>query len=134
MQIPIINRIRSVPAAVRSPRLAAFAVAGAQIGTWLLARLPQNAVRWGFIAFLVFVIVMLFVVVPSRDAQLDLTWGSGLGLAILGVITGTLAGLLISRPTPDVAMLFGLVTFALALIVLRMTQVSGAQTDPRIGR
>lgn len=74
--------------------LAGFAVIGAQIGTWLLARLPQNAVRWGFVVFLVFVIVMLFVIVPSRDAELVLTWGTGAALALLGLITGVLAGLL----------------------------------------
>lgn len=59
------------------------------------------------------------------------------GIATTGgllIYAGVLAGLLISRPTPDGAMLFGLVTFALALIALRMAQVSGAQTDPRIGR
>ena len=74
--------------------LAAFAVIGAQIGTWLLARLPQNALRWGFVVFLAFVIVMMFVVVPSRDAELVLTWGTGIALAALGLITGILAGLL----------------------------------------
>lgn len=74
--------------------LAAGAVIGAQIGTWLLARVPQNALRWGFVGFLAIVIVMLFVVVPSRDAELILTWGTGAGLVVLGLITGILAGLL----------------------------------------
>lgn len=74
--------------------LAAGAVVGAQIGTWLLARLPQNALRWGFVGFLVVVIVMLFVVVPSRDAELELTWLTGAGLVGLGVFTGIMAGLL----------------------------------------
>lgn len=74
--------------------LAVGAVIGAQIGTWLLARVPQNALRWGFVGFLVFVIIMMFVVVPSRDAELILTWWTGIGLAVLGVITGILAGLL----------------------------------------
>ena len=59
--------------------LAVGAVVGAQLGTWLLARLPQNVLRWGFVAFLVVVIVMLFVVVPSRDAELPLTWITGVG-------------------------------------------------------
>ncbi|WP_248171486.1 MULTISPECIES: sulfite exporter TauE/SafE family protein [unclassified Microbacterium] len=74
--------------------LAAFAVGGAQIGTWLLARLSQNAIRWGFVAFLVVVIVMLFIVVPSRDAEVPLTWLTGIGFAVLGVFTGVMAGLL----------------------------------------
>ena len=74
--------------------LAAGAVVGAQIGTWLLARLPQNALRWGFVGFLLIVIVMLFVVVPSRDAVLELNWLTGGGLVLLGIFTGIMAGLL----------------------------------------
>lgn len=74
--------------------LAAGAVVGAQIGTWLLARLPQNALRWGFVGFLVIVVAALFVVVPSREAELELTLLVGIGLAGLGLFTGIMAGLL----------------------------------------
>ncbi|MFT4136971.1 sulfite exporter TauE/SafE family protein [Microbacterium sp.] len=74
--------------------LAATAVFGAQFGTWLLARLSQRALRWGFVGFLAVVIVMLFVVVPSRDAGLELSWVTGAGLAFLGLVTGVVAGLL----------------------------------------
>lgn len=74
--------------------LAVGAVIGAQVGTWLLARISQNALRWGFIGFLVVVIVMLFVAVPSRDAELPLTFLSGAGLLGVGVFTGIMAGLL----------------------------------------
>lgn len=74
--------------------LAAGAVVGAQGGTWLLPRLPVRVLRWGFVAFLVVVIVMLFVVIPSRDAELPLTVGVGFALAGLGLVTGVLAGLL----------------------------------------
>ena len=52
------------------------------------------ALRWAFVAFLAVVIVSLFVVIPSRDAVLELTWVTGIGLVVLGVITGILAGLL----------------------------------------
>ncbi len=74
--------------------LAAGAVAGAQLGTWLLPRLSVTLLRWGFVAFLVVVIVMLFVVIPSRDAELPLTVGTGFALAAVGIVTGILAGLL----------------------------------------
>ncbi|MFT3797162.1 sulfite exporter TauE/SafE family protein [Microbacterium sp.] len=74
--------------------LAAGAVVGAQIGTWLLARIPQNALRWGFVGFLVVVIVMLFVVPPVRDADLPVTLWTASGLVVLGLFTGTMAGLL----------------------------------------
>jgi len=74
--------------------LAVGAVLGAQIGTWLLPRVSVAALRWGFVVFIAAVIVSLFLVIPSRDAQFELTWLSGSGLAVLGVITGVLAGLL----------------------------------------
>jgi uncharacterized membrane protein YfcA len=74
--------------------LAAGAVLGAQIGTRLLPRISQTALRWGFVAFLAVVIVMLFVVIPSRDADFDLTWISGIALVGVGIATGILAGLI----------------------------------------
>lgn len=120
--------------------LAAFAVIGAQIGTWLLAHLPQNAVRWGFVAFLVFVIVMLFVVVPSRDADLDLTWASGAALALLGVITGILAGLLGVGGgvvvVPALMIFFGtsdLIAKGTSLLMMIPTAVSGTIANVRRG-
>ncbi|MFT4052822.1 MAG: sulfite exporter TauE/SafE family protein [Microbacterium sp.] len=112
--------------------LAAFAVVGAQIGTWLLARLPQNALRWGFVCFLAVVVVMLFVVVPSRDAELVLTWWSGAGLAVLGVITGILSGLLGVGGgvvvVPALMILFGtsdLIAKGTSLLMMIPTAVSG---------
>lgn len=74
--------------------LAAAAVVGAQIGTWLLARIPVLVLRWAFIVFLGVVVVGLFLVVPSRDADVALTVGSILGLVATGLVTGILSGLL----------------------------------------
>ncbi len=74
--------------------LAAGAVVGAQIGTRLLPRISQTALRWGFVGFLLVVIVTLFLVIPSRDAVFELSWGSGIALVAVGVGTGILAGLI----------------------------------------
>ncbi|MGM1018063.1 MAG: sulfite exporter TauE/SafE family protein [Actinomycetota bacterium] len=74
--------------------LAAGAVVGAQIGTRLLPRISQTALRWGFVGFLVLVIVSLFFIVPSRDAAFELTWLTGAGLVGVGLGTGVLAGLI----------------------------------------
>ncbi|WP_417561746.1 sulfite exporter TauE/SafE family protein [Microbacterium sp.] len=74
--------------------LAAAAVVGAQLGTWLLVRLPVNALRWAFVVFLAVVVVGLFLVIPSRDAQLHLTVLSTLGLVGTGLVVGILSGLL----------------------------------------
>lgn len=79
-----------IPAAI----LAAGAVIGAQIGTRLLPRISQTALRWGFVGFLVVVIVSLFLVIPSRDAALEVTWLTGAALAGVGVGTGLAAGLI----------------------------------------
>ncbi|WP_431805519.1 sulfite exporter TauE/SafE family protein [Microbacterium paraoxydans] len=74
--------------------LAAGAVVGAQIGTRLLPRISQTALRWGFVGFLIVVIVSLFLVIPSRDAVFELTWLTGIALVAVGVGTGILAGLI----------------------------------------
>jgi uncharacterized protein len=74
--------------------LAVGAVIGAQIGTWLLHRTSVVVLRWAFIAFLGVVIISLFLVIPSREAQLDITWGIGLALGATGMVTGILSGLL----------------------------------------
>ncbi len=74
--------------------LAAAAVVGAQVGTWLLHRIPVTALRWAFVAFLLVVIVGLFLVVPSREADIRLTVLSVLGLIATGLVTGVLSGLL----------------------------------------
>ncbi|MBO0980457.1 sulfite exporter TauE/SafE family protein [Microbacterium sp. SD291] len=74
--------------------LAAGSVVGAQIGTRLLPRISQTALRWGFVGFLGLVIVSLFLVIPSRDAPFELNLLSGLALVVVGVATGVLAGLI----------------------------------------
>jgi len=124
----VVDAVAWIPAII----LAAGAVVGAQIGTWLLARLSQNVIRWGFIAFLVVVIVMLFIVVPSREAELPLTWGIGAGLAVLGVFTGIMAGLLGVGGgvivVPALMFLFGtsdLVAKGTSLLMMIPTAISG---------
>jgi uncharacterized membrane protein YfcA len=74
--------------------LAGGAVVGAQLGTWLSPKLSQRALRWGFVGFILVVIVSLFLVVPERDAVVHLTPLLIIGLATLGVITGIMAGLI----------------------------------------
>ncbi|MBD8022374.1 sulfite exporter TauE/SafE family protein [Microbacterium gallinarum] len=112
--------------------LAAGAVVGAQIGTWLLPRLSQTILRWAFVGFLVLVIVSLFLVVPSREAELVLTLPSGTGLVALGVVTGITAGLIGVGGgiivVPALMMLFGtsdLVAKGTSLLMMIPTAVSG---------
>lgn len=69
-------------------------VIGAQVGAWLLHRLPVGVIRWAFIAFLAVVAVNLFLAVPSREAELALDVWPIVGLVALGFVTGVLSGIL----------------------------------------
>jgi uncharacterized membrane protein YfcA len=112
--------------------LAAGAVVGAQIGTWLLPRMSLTFLRWAFVAFLVAVIVSLFLVVPSRDAELSLTWLTGIALVVLGVATGILSGLIGVGGgiivVPALMLLFGtsdLIAKGTSLLMMIPTALSG---------
>lgn len=118
--------------------LAAGAVVGAQIGTWMLPRLSRTVLRWGFIGFLGVVIVNLFLVIPSRDAVLELTLLSGTMLALVGIVTGILAGLLGVGGgiivVPALIMLFGtsdLVAKGTSLLMMIPTAISGTVGNVR---
>lgn len=112
--------------------LAAGSVVGAQIGTALLPKISQTALRWGFVTFVAIVIVSLFFIIPSRDAELHLTWITVPGLVVLGVITGILAGLLGVGGgvivVPALVLLFGasdLIAKGTSLLMMIPTAISG---------
>ncbi|WP_374976710.1 sulfite exporter TauE/SafE family protein [Microbacterium trichothecenolyticum] len=120
--------------------LAAGAVGGAQIGTWLLPKVSQTVLRWAFVGFLLAVIVSLFLVIPSRDAPLDLTWWSVVALVLLGVITGTVSGLIGVGGgiivVPVLMMLFGagdLVAKGTSLLMMIPAAISGTVGNLRRG-
>lgn len=74
--------------------LAAGVIVGAQIGSYLLSRVPTGFLRWMFMAFLLGVIVSLWFVVPQRDDVIEINWITGALLVLTGLITGVLSGLL----------------------------------------
>ncbi|MGZ8804384.1 MAG: sulfite exporter TauE/SafE family protein [Microbacterium sp.] len=120
--------------------LAAGAVVGAQIGTWLLPRVPVTALRWSFIGFLAVVIVSLFIVVPSRDAGLPLNVLTISGLVVLGVATGIVAGLIGVGGgivvVPALMLLFGtsdLIAKGTSLLMMIPTAISGTVGNIRRG-
>ena len=84
---------------------------GGQVGSWLLSRLPELALRWIFVVFLVFVVANQISFVPSRDHQITMTVVTGICLVLLGVVIGTLAGLLGigggALAVPALSVLFG---------------------------
>ena len=74
--------------------LAVGIVIGAQIGSYLLSRIPTVFLRWMFMAFLVGVIVSLWFVVPQRDDVIEMNALVGGLLVVTGLVTGILSGLL----------------------------------------
>ncbi|MBM6700224.1 sulfite exporter TauE/SafE family protein [Bifidobacterium pullorum subsp. saeculare] len=120
---------------------------GGQIGSWLLARLPEKVLRWAFVVFLVFVIVNQVMSNPSRDAQIEMHAATVAGLVVFGVIAGILAGLLgigggaicvpaltilfgasdlIARGTSLLAMFPNAITTTIANVRRRMVHVKAA--------
>lgn len=112
--------------------LAIGTVIGAQIGTWLLARLSNQTLRWAFIVFLVVVAVQLAFTVPVRDAEVEITVGLVIGLIAVGLATGVLSGLLGVGGgvivVPAMILLFGysdLLARGTSLLMMLPTAVSG---------
>lgn len=69
-------------------------IAGSQIGSLLLNRLPEVALRWIWVVFLIFVIIQQLVFIPQREGHLVLHFWSGVFLMLLGVVVGSIAGIL----------------------------------------
>ena len=74
--------------------LAIGIVIGAQIGSYLLSKVPTGFLRWLFMVFLLGIVVSLWFVVPQRDAEIEITVLLGAALVLLGLVTGVLSGLL----------------------------------------
>ena len=118
--------------------LVAGSVVGAQIGTYLLTRLPVKTVRWAFVGFLLISAVGLVFVVPSRDAAIDITALTGAGLVAIGFGAGILAGLVGVGGgvilVPSMIVGFGipdLVAKGTSLAVIIPTSVSGTIANLR---
>jgi uncharacterized membrane protein YfcA len=120
--------------------LAAGAVVGAQVGSWLLPKVPVKALQLGFAGFMLAVVISLFFVVPVRGEPFDLTWLTGAGLVGLGLITGVLSGLLGVGGgiivVPALMLLFGtsdLIARGTSLLMMIPTAISGTIGNIRRG-
>ncbi|MGO3885071.1 MAG: sulfite exporter TauE/SafE family protein [Mycetocola sp.] len=107
-------------------------VGGAQLGSLLLSRLPKRVLQVSFIVFIGVVIVSLFLVIPSRDASIEMTPLLGICLVLLGLVTGILSGILGIGGgiivVPALIMLFGssdLVAKGTSLLMMVPTAISG---------
>jgi len=68
-------------------------ILGAQVGAWVLRRIPLVPLRWAFIAFIIASGVLLFLEVPSRESTFELTIPISVILLGLGLFMGIAAGL-----------------------------------------
>lgn len=113
-------------------------ITGAQFGTLLLHRLPKKAVQWAFIVFVLAVVVSMFFVIPSREAEVELGVGPVIGLLALGLVVGVLSGILGigggAVIVPMLILLFGasdLVAKGTSLAVMIPTAISGTVGNVR---
>lgn len=120
--------------------LACGMVAGSQIGSWLLSRLPEVFLRWFYATFLVFVIVSQVVFTPLRDSAIHLHVVTGILLVALGVVIGVLSGLLGigggAVAVPSLSLLFGasdLIARGTSLLAMFPSAIAGTAANWKRG-
>lgn len=120
--------------------LAAGAVVGSLIGTWLLHNTHQTVLRWIFVAFLLVVAARMFFLVPDRANVLEFTPSVIVGLVVLGLVTGILSGLLGIGGgvfiVPALMLIFGvgdLIAKGTSLLMMIPTAVTGTIANVRRG-
>ena len=120
--------------------LAAGAIVGSLLGTWLLHRIHPAILRWMFVAFLVLVAIRMFFLVPDRSVTLDFTPGVIVALLVLGFITGLLSGLLGIGGgvfvVPALMLVFGvgdLIAKGTSLLMMIPTAITGTIANSRRG-
>lgn len=69
------------------------AIGGAQLGAFLLQKLPLTWLRWVFVAFVAVMALSVMSTVPERNVHISVSLGSGAILIIIGISIGISAGL-----------------------------------------
>jgi uncharacterized membrane protein YfcA len=120
--------------------MAAGAVAGSLLGTWLLHRIHPTILRWMFVVFLALVAIRMLFLVPDRSVVLDCTAWVVVGLVVLGFVTGLLSGLLGIGGgvfvVPMLLLVFGigdLVAKGTSLLMMIPTAITGTIANIRRG-
>lgn len=118
--------------------LAVGSILGAPVGSWLLKRISRTALRLAFVAFLLVVVVSLFLVVPSRDSVIAFDPLLSVAVVELGFVTGICSGLLGIGGgviiVPMLVLLFGasdLVAKGSSLLMMIATGASGTVANVR---
>ena len=120
--------------------LAIGVIAGSQLGSLLLNRLPEVVLRWVWVVFLIFVIFQQLSFTPPRDGHLELHFWSGVFLMLLGVVVGAIAGVLGigggAIMMPALSLLFGagdLMARGTSLLVMFPGAISGTVANWKRG-
>ncbi|WP_172120089.1 sulfite exporter TauE/SafE family protein [Actinomyces faecalis] len=120
--------------------LVAGSLAGAQVGTWLLRRLPERMLPWTLIGFVALVIVSQQLRVPVREAALEMSLARGAGLVLVGAWAGVLSGLVgvgggsVIVPGTEIVVGVGdLVARGTSLLVMVPTGIVGTWSNARHG-
>jgi uncharacterized protein len=115
-------------------------VVGAMIGTRLLHALPLRALALAFSAILLLTAGRMFMSSPEGLGRDELSIGLVVGLVLLGLVTGTLAGLLGVGGgiimVPGMVLLFGLpaaVAKGTSLAVIIPTAVTATKRNVQVG-
>lgn len=118
--------------------MAIGSVVGAPMGAWLLQRLPKRALQLSFMAFLVVIIVSLFLVLPNRESAVHINMALGALLVVLGFVAGVASGLFGIGGgvvvVPLLVLVFGtsdLVAKGSSLLMIIATSMSGTVANLR---
>ncbi|MDM4761814.1 sulfite exporter TauE/SafE family protein [Galbitalea sp. SE-J8] len=120
--------------------LAAGAVSGSFIGTWLLRRLPLAVLRWLFIVLLLVVAVRLALTEPVRADPLELSAGVVIAYLAVGLVMGVCSGLFGigggAVAVPALVALLGvsdLIAKGTSLVAMIPTSITGTIANTRAG-
>ncbi|RBP99702.1 permease [Bifidobacterium xylocopae] len=114
-------------------------VAGTQVGTWLLDKLPEAALRWLYVIFLCSVIAEQLMRVPERNSRIVPGLGSSLTAIGVGILIGLLSGLLgvggggVAVPALTMMGASDLVARGTSLLAIFPSSVSGTAANMRRG-
>lgn len=119
--------------------LALGTITGAQIGTWLLDRLPEVILRWVYVIFLLCVIGQQLLTTPSRDQVIHMSPSTALAIVAAGILIGILSGLLgvgggaIAVPVLTILGASDLIARGTSLLAILPSSVSGTVSNTRHG-
>ncbi len=120
--------------------LSVGAIVGSQIGTWLLTKISQKGIQIFFTCFLVVIILMMFIHVPNRNSNFQISLYVCIALIFVGFVVGILSGFLGIGGggiiVPILMLVFGtsdLLAKGTSLLMMVLAALSGSVSNMRRG-